>query len=148
MSEGLKKVKSIFKSPGIAAVLRWSKGVHVKVVLICLLTVAATVASLCFTLATKGLVDGAVSSHYDVLVKYALMLVGIILLQHVLNALLSKAPILLLDEATSALDEKTEARLLENMSKMRDRTCIIVTHRRAALDICDYTLHIEEGTMS
>lgn len=87
MSEGIKKVKSIFKSPGIAAVLRWSKGVHVKVVLICLLTVAATVASLCFTLATKGLVDGAVSSHYDVLVKYALMLVGIILLQHVLNAL-------------------------------------------------------------
>ena len=87
MSEGIKKVKSIFKSPGIAAVLRWSKGVHVKVVLICMLTVAATVASLCFTLATKGLVDGAVSSHYDVLVKYALMLVGIILLQHVLNAL-------------------------------------------------------------
>ena len=66
----------------------------------------------------------------------------------VARALLSKAPILLLDEATSALDEKTEARLLENISKMRDKTCIIVTHRRAALDICDYTLHIEEGTMS
>lgn len=87
MSEGIKKIKSIFSSPGIAAVLKWSKGVHLKVVMICLLTVAATVASLCFTLATKGLVDGAVSSHYDVLVKYALMLVGIILLQHLLNAL-------------------------------------------------------------
>ena len=63
------------------------------------------------------------------------------------RALLSKAPILLLDEATSALDEKTEAKLLKNISGMRDKTCIIVTHRRAALDICDYTLHIEEGTM-
>ena len=66
----------------------------------------------------------------------------------VARALLSKAPILLLDEATSALDEKTEAKLLKNISKMRDKTCIIVTHRRAALEICDYTLHIEEGVMS
>ena len=65
----------------------------------------------------------------------------------VARALLSKAPILLLDEATSALDEKTEARLLENISAMRDKTCIIVTHRRAALDICDYVLHIADGKM-
>ena len=86
MSSSLEKFKSIFKSPGIAAVLRWSKCVHVKVVLICLITVAATVASLCFTLATKGLVDGAVSSNSDQLVKYALMLVGIILIQHILSA--------------------------------------------------------------
>ena len=86
MSSSLEKFKSIFKSPGIAAVLRWSKCVHVKVVLICLITVAATVASLCFTLATKGLVDGAVSSDSDQLVKYALMLVGIILIQHILSA--------------------------------------------------------------
>jgi ATP-binding cassette subfamily B protein len=64
------------------------------------------------------------------------------------RALLSGAPILLLDEATSALDDRTEAKLLENISKMRDKTCIIVTHRAAALSICDYTLHIEEGTMS
>ena len=66
----------------------------------------------------------------------------------VARALLSGAPILLLDEATSALDDRTEAKLLENISKMRDKTCIIVTHRAAALSICDYTLHIEEGTMS
>ena len=66
----------------------------------------------------------------------------------VARALLSGAPILLLDEATSALDEKTEARLLENISAMRDKTCIIVTHRRAALEICDYTLHITDGKMT
>ena len=52
------------------------------------------------------------------------------------------------EEIKAAVDEKTEAKLLKNISGMRDRTCIIVTHRRAALDICDYTLHIEEGVMS
>ncbi len=66
----------------------------------------------------------------------------------VARALLGRAPILLLDEATSALDEKTEARLLENISAMRDKTCIIVTHRKAALSICDYVLHIADGQMT
>lgn len=64
------------------------------------------------------------------------------------RALLSKAPILLLDESTSALDEKTEALLLKNIDAMRDKTVIIVTHRRAALAICDYQLHIENGRMT
>ena len=65
----------------------------------------------------------------------------------VARALLSGAPILLLDESTSALDEETEARLLANISAMRDKTCFIVTHRKAAMTICDYELHISEGKM-
>ena len=64
------------------------------------------------------------------------------------RALLSNAPILLLDEATSALDEETEAQVLRNIAEMRNKTVIIVTHRRAALAICDYTLHIAEGSMT
>lgn len=63
----------------------------------------------------------------------------------VARALLSHAPILLLDESTSALDEATEAQLLFNISQMKGKTCFIVTHRRAALSICDYRLHIENG---
>ncbi len=35
-----------------------------------------------------------------------------------------------------------------NISAMRDKTCIIVTHRRAAPAICDYTLHISDGHMT
>lgn len=66
----------------------------------------------------------------------------------VARALLSRAPILLLDEATSALDEETEALLLSHLEALRDRgqelTCLIVTHRRAALSICDYRLHLED----
>lgn len=66
----------------------------------------------------------------------------------VARALLTKAPILLLDESTSALDEETEARMLRNISTMRDKTCLIVTHRRAALSICDYRLHLTNGRMT
>ena len=66
----------------------------------------------------------------------------------VARALLTKAPILLLDESTSALDEETEARMLKNISAMREKTLLIVTHRRAALSICDYRLHINEGKMT
>lgn len=52
------------------------------------------------------------------------------------RAFLSDAPILLLDEATSALDEKTEATLLANIASLQDKTCLVVTHRPAALKIC------------
>ena len=38
--------------------------------------------------------------------------------------------------------------MLENIGRMREKTVIIVTHRRAALEICDYQLHIENGRMS
>ena len=66
----------------------------------------------------------------------------------VARALLGKAPILLLDESTSALDEETEARLLQNISALRDKTCIIVTHRRAALGICSRILRIADGRLT
>ena len=66
----------------------------------------------------------------------------------VARALLSGAPILLLDEATSALDEATEAEMLKNIGRMRDKTVLIVTHRSAALSICDYMLHIDNGRVT
>jgi ATP-binding cassette subfamily B protein len=53
------------------------------------------------------------------------------------RAIYSKSPILVLDEATSALDESTEKQLLENLRALTDKTVVIVTHRAAALDICD-----------
>lgn len=53
------------------------------------------------------------------------------------RAVFSGSPILLLDEATSALDESTEKRLIANLRGLTDRTAVIVTHRPAALGICD-----------
>lgn len=53
------------------------------------------------------------------------------------RALLSEAPILLLDEATSALDAATEQNVLERMRRLNRKTCIIITHKAAALDVCN-----------
>ncbi len=61
------------------------------------------------------------------------------------RALYSDAPILLLDEATSALDAESEKKLLFNLKDLTDKTVIIVTHRPAALDICDRVLQFTEN---
>ena len=61
------------------------------------------------------------------------------------RAIYSGKPVLLLDEATSALDEQTEAKVLENLRKLKNRTVIIVTHRKAALDICNRIVEMDNG---
>ena len=61
------------------------------------------------------------------------------------RAIYSGAPVLLLDEATSALDEQTEKQLLDNLRSMTDKTVLIVTHRPAALDICDKIIRFTEN---
>lgn len=65
------------------------------------------------------------------------------------RALLRKSPILLLDEATSALDTATEHRLLQQIqSDPYPRTCIVTTHRREVLSICDRIYRIEKKQCS
>ena len=61
------------------------------------------------------------------------------------RAIYSGKPVLLLDEATSALDEQTEANVLDNLRQLKNRTVIIVTHRKAALDICNRIVEMDEG---
>ncbi len=61
----------------------------------------------------------------------------------VTRAILSDAPIILLDEATSALDEPTEEKLLQNIRSMNNKTCIIISHKRAAFNICNKEIYIE-----
>lgn len=58
------------------------------------------------------------------------------------RSILSKSPVMLLDEATSALDEATELRFLKNLKEMQDKTCIIVSHKTAALEICNKHIKI------
>ena len=53
------------------------------------------------------------------------------------RALLYGGPILLLDESTSALDSKTEQALLTELKKMKDKTLITISHKKAAFDICN-----------
>ena len=64
------------------------------------------------------------------------------------RAILFDSPILLLDEATSALDEKTEERLLRNLKKLNGKTLMIITHKKAALGVCEKELIIEDKKIS
>ncbi len=61
------------------------------------------------------------------------------------RAILSGSPVILLDEATSALDESTELQLLENIKKLSDKTCILISHKKAANDVCNKEVRIVEG---
>jgi len=61
------------------------------------------------------------------------------------RAVLGGAPILLLDECTSALDETTEQMVLGRLRELPDRTCIAVTHRPAAMELCDWRLEVLAG---
>ncbi len=62
----------------------------------------------------------------------------------VARALLCNSDIILLDEATSALDEETEKRLLENIKGIKGVTCIIISHKAAAKEICNREIRIED----
>lgn len=61
------------------------------------------------------------------------------------RSLLSESPVLLLDEATSALDEETEKQFLTNLKSLDNVTCIIVSHKKAALEICNKRIQIVNG---
>lgn len=61
------------------------------------------------------------------------------------RSILSNAPVLLLDEATSALDEETEKQFLTNLRELNNVTCIIVSHKKAALEICNKHIQINNG---
>lgn len=61
------------------------------------------------------------------------------------RALLSNRPILLLDEATSALDSETEKKLLAAIQSLESKTCVLVTHRPAALSIADSVYELLDG---
>jgi ATP-binding cassette subfamily B protein len=61
------------------------------------------------------------------------------------RSLLSNSPVMLLDEATSALDEDTEKEFLTNLKLLENKTCIIVSHKRAALEICNKHIQIVDS---
>ncbi|MGN0561739.1 MAG: ABC transporter ATP-binding protein [Candidatus Fimenecus sp.] len=65
----------------------------------------------------------------------------------VARAILTDAPVLLLDEATSALDEETEARLLSNIRALQNKTCLIISHKKAAYAVCTRELTVKDGTV-
>lgn len=64
------------------------------------------------------------------------------------RALLRNSPVIVLDEATSALDIELEVKLLENIRNLMPvRTCIMITHRRTSLDICNRVYKLKESKL-
>ena len=83
-----------------------------------------------------SLID-SLPSGYDTLIKDAGLSSGQKQLIALARTMIADPKILILDEATSALDADTERKVLENIKSMTDKTVIIVTHRPAALSVCD-----------
>ena len=63
------------------------------------------------------------------------------------RALYHDPAILVLDEATSSLDVATEAKIMDAVRALRDKTVIIVAHRLATVEQCDWLFHIEQGAV-
>ena len=58
------------------------------------------------------------------------------------RAVLVGAPIMLLDEATSALDERTEQKVLNNLSQIEGATLFVISHKKAVYSICNRVISI------
>lgn len=60
---------------------------------------------------------------------------------------LRDAELLVFDDLSSALDVETEARLWDGLSARADATCLVVSHRRAALERADQILVLDGGRL-
>ena len=64
------------------------------------------------------------------------------------RSFLRERPILILDEATSSLDPETEINVLKSIKHLSYKpTCIIITHRPSALNICNRIYKLSNGSL-
>ncbi len=59
--------------------------------------------------------------------------------------LVRAAELLVIDDLSSALDVETERALWERIFEREDATCLVVTHRRAALQRADHIIVLKDG---
>lgn len=60
------------------------------------------------------------------------------------RAIIQRKPIILLDEVTAALDINTEEHIINSIKNLDYKpTCIIVTHRKSILNICNKTFNMK-----
>lgn len=62
------------------------------------------------------------------------------------RALVMDPPVLILDDCLSSVDAQTEAEILHGLrSIMKEKTCLIISHRISAVKECDEILVLDEG---
>ncbi|RND00998.1 ABC transporter ATP-binding protein [Lysinibacillus halotolerans] len=62
------------------------------------------------------------------------------------RALIKNPEILILDDSLSAVDAKTEAKIIENIGRVRNgKTTIITTHRLSAIQHADHIIVLDDG---
>nr|WP_308012162.1 ABC transporter ATP-binding protein [Streptomyces acidipaludis] len=65
------------------------------------------------------------------------------------RAILTDPRLLLLDDATSAIDARVEAEIFEALTEvMRDRTTLLIAHRRSTLALADRIAVLDSGRLS
>ena len=65
------------------------------------------------------------------------------------RALYNDPKIIIFDESTNALDIETEKKIILEIKKFkREKTMIIISHKKETLDFCDYIYKIENGKLS
>ncbi len=65
------------------------------------------------------------------------------------RAILRKSPIIILDEATSALNIELEEKILQGIQNLKPaRTCLMITHRKTALGMCNKVYKLKEGILT
>ena len=64
------------------------------------------------------------------------------------RALIRNPSLLVLDEITSALDENNEAKVIESIYNLKEKTILIVSHKRENLYGCNKIYELKEGNLT
>ncbi|KEQ15096.1 type I secretion system permease/ATPase [Endozoicomonas numazuensis] len=64
------------------------------------------------------------------------------------RALLGDPTILVLDEPSSAMDNRAEAQLIKTLSELKNKTLLIVTHKKSLVDVADKVIVLEQGRVA
>ncbi|MEA3076722.1 MAG: ATP-binding cassette, subfamily bacterial [Actinomycetota bacterium] len=64
------------------------------------------------------------------------------------RALIRRPSLLVVDDLSSALDVETEGRLWDSLGRASGTTCLVVSHRRAALDRADHVVVLDRGRVA
>ena len=60
------------------------------------------------------------------------------------RALYHETDLLILDEITSSLDSKSETNIINLISKIKDKTILLITHKKKNLRVCDKILNLNK----